>query len=74
MFSCYLKINFIGSRFYSHCYDPHTPVEETMQALVDIVHQGKALYVGISKYPPRQAIEAMTYLKKKQCALSHLSG
>ena len=50
--------------FYSHRYDPHTPVEETMQALVDIVHQGKALYVGISKYPPRQAIEAMTYLKK----------
>jgi L-glyceraldehyde 3-phosphate reductase len=50
--------------FYSHRYDPHTPVEETMQALVDIVHQGKALYVGISKYPPRQAIEAMTYLKE----------
>jgi L-glyceraldehyde 3-phosphate reductase len=49
--------------FYSHRYDPHTPVEETMQALVDIVHQGKALYVGISKYPPMQAIEAMTYLK-----------
>ena len=64
MFSCYLKINFIGSRFYSRRYDPHTPVEETMQALVDIVHQGKALYLGISKYPPRQAIEAMTYLKK----------
>ncbi len=34
--------------FYSHRYDPHTPVEETMQALVDIVRQGKALYVGIS--------------------------
>ncbi|MCW1735050.1 aldo/keto reductase [Anaerorudis cellulosivorans] len=50
--------------FYSHRYDPHTPVEETMQALVDIVHQGKALYVGISKYPPMQAIEAMTYLKE----------
>jgi L-glyceraldehyde 3-phosphate reductase len=50
--------------FYSHRYDPSTPVEETMQALVDIVHQGKALYVGISKYPPLQAIEAMTYLKE----------
>ena len=38
--------------FYSHRYDGVTPVEETMQALIDIVHQGKALYVGISKYPP----------------------
>ncbi len=38
--------------FYSHRYDGITPVEETMQALIDIVRQGKALYVGISKYPP----------------------
>ena len=38
--------------FYSHRYDGVTPIEETMQALIDIVHQGKALYVGISKYPP----------------------
>ena len=37
--------------FYSHLYDGVTPVEETMQALIDIVRQGKALYVGISKYP-----------------------
>lgn len=37
--------------FYSHRYDGVTPVEETMQALIDIVRQGKALYVGISKYP-----------------------
>jgi len=51
--------------FYSHRYDPNTPVEETMQALVDIVRQGKALYIGISKYPPRQAREAMTYLKER---------
>jgi len=51
--------------FYSHRYDPNTPVEETMQALVDIVHQGKALYIGISKYPPRQAREAMNYLKER---------
>lgn len=40
--------------FYSHRYDGVTPVEETMQALIDIVRSGKALYVGISKYPPRQ--------------------
>ena len=32
--------------FYSHRYDPHTPLDETLQALADIVHQGKALYVG----------------------------
>lgn len=50
--------------FYSHRYDPATPVEETMQALVDIVRQGKALYVGISKYPPLQARKAMNYLKE----------
>lgn len=40
--------------FYSHRYDGVTPVEETMQALIDIVRSGKALYVGISKYPPRE--------------------
>lgn len=41
--------------FYSHRYDGITPIEETAQALSDIVKQGKALYVGISKYPPREA-------------------
>lgn len=51
--------------FYSHRYDPNTPVEETMQALVDIVRQGKALYVGLSKYPPVQARVAMNYLKER---------
>lgn len=48
--------------FYSHRYDPETPLEETMQALVDIVRQGKALYVGISKYPFEQAQAAYNYL------------
>ncbi len=48
--------------FYSHRYDPETPVEETMQALVDIVRQGKALYVGISKYPADKAAIAYDYL------------
>ncbi len=37
--------------FYSHRYDSETPLEETMQALADIVHQGKAIYVGLSNYP-----------------------
>lgn len=49
--------------FYSHRYDDTTPIEETMQALVDIVKQGKALYVGLSNYPPEPARQAMTYLK-----------
>ena len=48
--------------FYSHRYDPATPVEETMQALVDIVRQGKALYVGLSRYPKEQAAKAYKYL------------
>ncbi|MCD8262333.1 MAG: aldo/keto reductase [Bacteroides sp.] len=41
--------------FYSNRYDGITPVEETAQALIDIVKQGKALYIGISKYPPEKA-------------------
>ena len=49
--------------FYSHRYDGVTPVEETMQALIDIVKQGKALYVGISKYPPAQAKIAYEMLR-----------
>jgi L-glyceraldehyde 3-phosphate reductase len=51
--------------FYSHRYDPQTPVEETMQALIDIVRQGKALYVGISKYPPEKLVQAYEILKSQ---------
>lgn len=51
--------------FYSHRYDGFTPIEETMQTLVDIVKQGKALYVGISKYPPRETKIAYEYLKSQ---------
>lgn len=51
--------------FYTHRYDAETPVEETMQALIDIVRQGKALYIGISKYPPRQALYALQYLRER---------
>jgi len=49
--------------FYSHRYDGVTPVEETMQALIDIVRQGKALYVGISKYPVDKARIAYDMLR-----------
>lgn len=51
--------------FYSHRYDPSTPLEETMQALVDIVRSGKALYAGISKYPADKAREAYRYLEER---------
>ena len=50
--------------FYSHRPDPRTPLEETMQALVDIVRSGKALYAGISKYPPEMAARAYAYLRE----------
>ncbi|WP_455670024.1 aldo/keto reductase [Phocaeicola faecalis] len=49
--------------FYSHRYDGITPVEETVQALIDIVRQGKALYIGISKYPPEKARVAYEMMK-----------
>ncbi|MGL5015675.1 MAG: aldo/keto reductase [Bacteroidales bacterium] len=49
--------------FYIHRLTPETPLEETMQALVDIVRQGKALYVGISKYPPAILDRAIAFLK-----------
>ncbi len=51
--------------FYSHRYDPDTPLEETLQTLVDIVRQGKALYVGISKYPYEAAQTAYDYLRNE---------
>lgn len=50
--------------FYSHRYDGVTPVEETIQTLIDIVKQGKALYIGISKYPPEQARIAYEMMTK----------
>ena len=50
--------------FYHHRPDPHTPIEETMQALHDIVRSGKALYVGISNYSPEQAKVAIETLEK----------
>ena len=51
--------------FYSHRYDANTPLEETLQTLVDIVKQGKALYVGISKYPQEAALFAYHYLAQR---------
>ena len=51
--------------FYSHRFDPETPLEETLQALVDIVRSGKALYVGISNYPADKARFAYRYLRER---------
>ena len=48
--------------FYSHRPDPATPLEETMGALASAVHQGKALYAGISNYPPERTAEAAAIL------------
>ena len=50
--------------FYSHRFDPDTPLQETMQALVDIVRSGKALYAGISNYPAKAADFAYEYLRE----------
>lgn len=50
--------------FYSHRPDPHTPVEETMQALDSIVRSGKALYAGISNYNAEQTRKAAAVLKQ----------
>ncbi len=50
--------------FYSHRPDPHTPVEETMQALDSIVRSGKALYAGISNYSAEQTRKAAAVLKQ----------
>ena len=57
----WMKLDYVDV-FYSHRWDPETPLEETMQALVDIVRQGKALYVGLSRYPTEEARKAYRYL------------
>lgn len=51
--------------FYTHRFDPNTPMEETLQALVDIVRQGKALYVGISNWPLEATRYAIGYLRER---------
>src|SRR5699024_322685 len=48
--------------FYSHRFDPATPLEETMGALDSLVRQGKALYVGISSYNSQRTREAVALL------------
>lgn len=59
-----MKLDYVDL-FYSHRFDPETPLDETLQALVDIVRAGKALYVGISRYPKEAAQYAYKYLKDR---------
>jgi L-glyceraldehyde 3-phosphate reductase len=58
-----MKLDYVDI-FYVHRYDPEVPIEETAQALVDIVHSGKALYIGISKHPADKLREMCEYLRE----------
>ncbi len=58
-----MKLDYVDI-FYSHRFDPNTPLEETMGALDAVVRQGKALYVGISSYNARRTAEAAAILKR----------
>jgi L-glyceraldehyde 3-phosphate reductase len=58
-----MQVNYVDI-FYSHRPDTETPLEETIGALVSAVHQGKALYAGISSYPPDLTLKAVTILKQ----------
>ena len=60
--------------FYSHRYDPNTPLEETLQALVDIVRSGKALYVGISNWPLEPLLFGINYLRSHDTPLLIYQG
>ena len=51
--------------FYIHRYDPVTPLDETLQALVDILRSGKALYIGISRWPLEALKYADSYLRAR---------
>ena len=68
-----IKLDYVDL-FYSHRYDPHTPIEETLQALVDIVRAGKALYVGISNWPLEQLRLGAQYLRAHDAPLLIYQG
>ena len=53
--------------FYHHRMDPETPLEETMEALADIVRSGKALYAGISNYDKENTAKAVKLLRELHC-------
>ena len=68
-----MKLDYVDL-FYSHRFDPNTPIEETLQALVDIVRQGKALYVGISNWPLEPLRQAVPYLRERDVPLLIYQG
>ena len=68
-----MKIDYVDL-FYSYRYDPNTPLEETLQALVDVVRQGKALYVGISNWPLEALKTGYEYLKAHDTPLLIYQG
>ena len=68
-----MKIDYVDL-FYSHRYDPETPLEETLQALVDMVRAGKALYIGISRWPLDATRFAAKYLKERDVPLLIYQG
>lgn len=61
-----MKLDYVDI-FYHHRMDPETPLEETMQALADIVHSGKALYAGVSNYNLEYIKRAVELLKEMHC-------
>ena len=60
--------------FYSHRYDPNTPLEETLQAMVDMVRSGKVLYLGISRWPLEALRFADKYLREHNVPLLIYQG
>lgn len=60
--------------FYVHRYDPLTPLDETLQTLVDIVRSGKALYIGISRWPLEALRYGIRYLKEHDTPLLIYQG
>ncbi len=61
-----MKLDYVDI-FYHHRMDPETPLEETMQALADIVRSGKALYAGVSNYNLEYTKRAVGLLKEMHC-------
>ncbi len=68
-----MKLSYVDL-FYSHRFDPLTPLDETLQALADIVRQGKALYVGISRWPAEALAYATQYLKEQHINILTYQG
>lgn len=68
-----MKLDYVDL-FYSHRYDPETPLDETLQAMVDIVRSGKALYLGISRWPLEATSYAIDYLRRHDTPLLIYQG